>query len=516
MYSISEIAKLTELTTRTLRHYEDKGLLVPLSIGNNGYRYYNDEAIARIDEIKKLKLMEFSLEEIKELIKLKEESLENSLMERLTSKLSFLDSEISRLKQSKNEIKTQILTIKKFFDGEELDKSQRRVLMETIKNEILKKLKTRKSVSQKDLEYLERENYLFDTSEKLKFIEAVKKCLEFARKEGIKLGPARGASPALLSLYALGWSDFDPGHSHLIPERFSITDFDLHIDVEFKNGQKFINYCTAISAELSFGKIEAFKLPILDIIENVHGRLGKVIDYDKIDNNDPMILDLFRRGDIDKIFSFDFPKNTLMAKHMDEHYYRNGLATNMLSEYLKSQPINDFDDLLNIEAVFRPDNLRTKPFMQEYIDRYPKAKKQRHFYNCLSDELNEKLNSNYGVIIYQEDIIEIIHFYTQWDYEKCNQVRRSLSKEEMTPADLADLEGFTGKEVLDLIVKESPVVFCKAHSRGAWPTLIKKTAVLKSLHKDLYYEEIEKWEKNHGLSWADFGFISGGVSILQQ
>ena len=240
------------------------------------------------------------------------------------------------------------------------------------------------------------------------------------------------------------------------------------------------------------------------------------MNYQEIDNNDPIILNLFRNGDIEKIFSFDFPKETLMAKHFDNRFYNEGRATNMLSEYLKSQVINDYSDLLNIEAVFRPDNLDKKPFMKKYIERYPKAKKKRHYYECLTASLNEYLTPNYGVIIYQEDIIEVIKEYTGWDYLKCNYFRRALGIGSITQEELQELASFTGTEVLELLIRESPVVFCKAHSRGAWSRLIKKTSVLKALHKDIYYEEISKWESINKLSWADFGFISGELSLLQQ
>lgn len=516
MFSISEVSKITDLTARSLRHYEDKGLLAVSHRGSNGYRYYDEKSIERIKEIKRLKEMDFSLDEIKDFLSLKEKNLESSLKSSLNRKLVTIDSEISRLKKSKKEVEAQLLATEKFFDGKTLRKGQRRVLMETIKNEILSKLKSRKEVTRKDLEYLKREDYLINSEEKREFIRAVEKCLNFAKEEGINLGPARGAAPALLSLYALGWSDFDPSEMHLVPERFSATDFDLHIDVEFENGKKFIDYCKSVTGNLKLGKIEAFKLPILDIIENVHKRLGKEINYDEIDNNDPLVLDLFRKGDIDRIFSFDFPKETLMAKHFDNLYYKEGKATEMLSEYLKSQPINSFQDLLHIEAIHRPNNLEDKPFMKEYIERYPKAKEKRHYYDCLTASLNEYLSPNYGVIIYQEDIIEIIREYTNWDYEKCNTFRKALSLGKITDEQLNELKEHTGQEVLDLLVKESPVVFCKAHSVGAWPKLIKKTAILKALHKDIYFEEIEKWEKENGYSWGDFGFISGGISLLQQ
>lgn len=467
MFSISEVTKQTGLTARTLRHYEEKGLITSIRNNGNGYRHYADTEIQKLHNITKFKMMEFSLEEIKSFINCDGVELQSTLIEKLNAKVSSIENEIKRLQKSKQEAKSQLLVTQKFFNGETLKRDQRRVLMEAIKKEILEGLKSRKQVGTKELEYLKREDYLINTPEKRQFIEGVKKCLEYAKTEGINIGPAHGASPALLSLYALGWSDFDPSEYNLVPERFSATDFDLHIDVEFKNGKKFIDFCKGISHSLPLGKIEAFRLPILDIIQNVEERLDSKVDYNSIDNNDPLILDQFRNGDIEYIFAFDFPETTLMAKHFDSNYYKNGLATKMMSDYLKSQKINNFNDLLNIEAIYRPDNLDTKPFMKEYIDRYPKAKEHGHYYDCLTSSLNEYLKPNYGVIIYQEDVIQIIREYTNWDFEKCNVFRKALSKSEITQSQKEELLEHTGTEVYNLLEKESPVIFCKAHSLEA-------------------------------------------------
>ncbi len=514
MYSISEVAKLTKITSRTLRHYEEKGLINSSRRGQNGYRYYSKEIISQVEEIKKFKKMEFSLEEIREFLNFKNENLEESLRHQLKVKVISIESEIKRLVESKKEVLNQLLATNNFLEGKVLEKDQRRVFMETIKSEILNELKSKREVDSADLDYLKREDFLFDSKDKRDFFVAVGKCLKFAKTEGINLGPARGAAPACLSLYALGWSDFDPMKYNLIPERYSSHNLDLHIDVEFKNGLKFINYCRKLSADLKVGKIEAFKLPILDIIDNVHKRLGKIIDYDSIDDNDDLILNVFRKGDIDKILSFDIPSNTLLAKHYDGHYSLPNEAVGKFKKYLQSQEIIDFIDLRNIEAIYRPSNDR--PFMQESIERYPIAKKQGHSYDCLSSSLNEYLRPNFGVIIYQEDILKIINEYTSWNYKKCNEFRMAIVKETFTNEMKDEFLEFSTQEVLDLIIKETPITFCKAHAFGSWPKLIKMTAVLKALHKDIYFEEIEKWESENGYSWGDFGFISGGVSLLQQ
>jgi DNA-binding transcriptional MerR regulator len=50
-WSIQDIARLAGTTSRTLRHYDDIGLLAPSRIGGNGYRYYDRASLVRLQRI---------------------------------------------------------------------------------------------------------------------------------------------------------------------------------------------------------------------------------------------------------------------------------------------------------------------------------------------------------------------------------------------------------------------------------------------------------------------------------
>ncbi|WP_339263337.1 MerR family transcriptional regulator [Solibacillus sp. FSL W7-1472] len=78
MYSIGEFSKKTGITIRTLRYYGEKGLLKPARISEGGQRYYNDANIITVQKIVTFKYLDYSLEEIKELLK-KDDSLLQSL-----------------------------------------------------------------------------------------------------------------------------------------------------------------------------------------------------------------------------------------------------------------------------------------------------------------------------------------------------------------------------------------------------------------------------------------------------
>ena len=67
-FKIGEFSKLCQVTVKTLRHYEEIGLLVPFCVDEwTGYRYYNIDQLRRMNRIAYLKQLGFSLEEIIEL-----------------------------------------------------------------------------------------------------------------------------------------------------------------------------------------------------------------------------------------------------------------------------------------------------------------------------------------------------------------------------------------------------------------------------------------------------------------
>jgi len=65
MYKIGEFSKIVDIPIRTLRYYDEIGILQPNKIDNfSGYRYYSDENIVECETIKTLKLLDFTLDEI--------------------------------------------------------------------------------------------------------------------------------------------------------------------------------------------------------------------------------------------------------------------------------------------------------------------------------------------------------------------------------------------------------------------------------------------------------------------
>lgn len=77
MLSIGEFSKICKVSTKTLRYYDEIGLIKPTNINlENGYRNYSIKQLEDMLLINKLKMYQFSLEEIKELLDFKDKNTE--------------------------------------------------------------------------------------------------------------------------------------------------------------------------------------------------------------------------------------------------------------------------------------------------------------------------------------------------------------------------------------------------------------------------------------------------------
>lgn len=69
MYKIGDFSKMSNLTIKTLRYYEKKGILKPVFIDkNNGYRYYDSKQLSEVSKIISLKQIGLSLKDIKNIL----------------------------------------------------------------------------------------------------------------------------------------------------------------------------------------------------------------------------------------------------------------------------------------------------------------------------------------------------------------------------------------------------------------------------------------------------------------
>lgn len=68
MYTIKQLADLANVSRRTLRYYDQIDLLKPTAVADNGYRYYNQDTVLRLQQIRFYQELDFSLDDIRKIL----------------------------------------------------------------------------------------------------------------------------------------------------------------------------------------------------------------------------------------------------------------------------------------------------------------------------------------------------------------------------------------------------------------------------------------------------------------
>jgi len=84
MMTVKEVSNLTEVSIRTLQYYDKIGLLHPAHRTQAGYRLYDDAALERLQQILLFRELEFSLEDIRKILKNPEFDREKALEQQIT------------------------------------------------------------------------------------------------------------------------------------------------------------------------------------------------------------------------------------------------------------------------------------------------------------------------------------------------------------------------------------------------------------------------------------------------
>lgn len=108
MYTVKQLSNLAGVTPRTLHHYDQIELLKPESVGENGYRYYGETSLLRLQQILFYRELGFSLESVRELLSRPEFQVLDALkehreslqlrMRRLARLIQTVDKTIQHLK----------------------------------------------------------------------------------------------------------------------------------------------------------------------------------------------------------------------------------------------------------------------------------------------------------------------------------------------------------------------------------------------------------------------------------
>ncbi len=105
MYSIGELSRITQVTIKSIRYYQELNLLEPVKIDPlTNYRYYNEESIDRLSGIKILKELGFTLTEIKSILDQCRDESDLSLY--ISNKLEEVRARVKELKVLESKLKS--------------------------------------------------------------------------------------------------------------------------------------------------------------------------------------------------------------------------------------------------------------------------------------------------------------------------------------------------------------------------------------------------------------------------
>lgn len=121
MLTVKQLSKLAGVTPRTLHHYDAIGLLKPTRVGANGYRYYGEDSLLRLQQILFYRELDIPLDDIKKIMGRRDFDVLGALQShkdalrkqvaRLNRLINTVDNTIKHLEEK------DIMNEKEYFEG---------------------------------------------------------------------------------------------------------------------------------------------------------------------------------------------------------------------------------------------------------------------------------------------------------------------------------------------------------------------------------------------------------------
>jgi DNA-binding transcriptional MerR regulator len=133
-YTVKQLANLAGVTARTLHYYDEIGLLRPAEYGENGYRYYSDEALLRLQQILFYRELDFNLDQIRAILDRPDFNLLNALQthraalfERINRLNCLIETVDNTMKHLRGEFEMEKKDFYKGFDEEKQKRYEQQV-----------------------------------------------------------------------------------------------------------------------------------------------------------------------------------------------------------------------------------------------------------------------------------------------------------------------------------------------------------------------------------------------------
>lgn len=121
VYTIKKLAKLADISVRTLHYYDEIDLLKPEYRGANGYRQYGAKSIAKLQQIMFFRELDFSLDEIKTIVSQTDFDVVEALQSHkvlLQKRRERIDELLNTIAKTVKNIKGEkLMEIKEYYQG---------------------------------------------------------------------------------------------------------------------------------------------------------------------------------------------------------------------------------------------------------------------------------------------------------------------------------------------------------------------------------------------------------------
>lgn len=231
-------------------------------------------------------------------------------------------------------------------------------------------------------------------------------------------------------------------------------------------------------------KMDFLGLKTLSIIKDALKIIKKSrnidIDIDHIPFDDQITFELYQRGDTIGTFQFESPG---------------------MRKYLQELKPTDIEDLIAMNALFRPGPM---DFIPNFINRKHGREKVEYPHELLEPILK----NTYGIMVYQEQIMQTAQVIAGFSLGKADILRRAMGKKKMDVMKGMQEEFINGarklhnitekraKEIFAIMEKFAAYGFNRSHS-AAYSVVAYQTAYLKSHHPSEYMASVLSHNQNN-------------------
>lgn len=220
---------------------------------------------------------------------------------------------------------------------------------------------------------------------------------------------------------------------------------------------------------------------ISDCLASMKEKIGVEIDWSKVPLNDEKTMALFGEGSTEAIFQFE---------------------SSGMQELCRRMKPSELEDLSALNALYRPGPLGGG-MVDDYIARHRGEKKVQY----LIPEMESVLNRTYGVLVYQEQIMQLAQKLGGYSLGEADLMRRAMGKkkrEEMALHERKFIDGAVTRgipekkadEIFKLMAQFADYGFNRSHSI-AYAYIAYQTAYLKAHYPAYFYASVLSHESDN-------------------